>query len=120
MNKYITNLEIPGFKIKKYYFSEMPKFGYIVYKTWFCEFAIATDSMGTQICENGMFFGPMNFVNINEAFVWITNDPKRIEELRKVFRKEWFKKLKYNFTWSHIRHLYWQVIHFFNPNFYLR
>lgn len=114
-----TNLEIPGFSIEKFDFSKLPEFGFINYKALFCKFSIAKDMMGTQICYDGQFFGPFDFKDITEAINWLREDSSRYESAKRVFRKTWFRSLKDKFSFSHATYLYWKVIHFFNPNFYL-
>jgi len=111
--------EIPGFVISKLDVDNLPEYGAITYKTLFCEFAIATDDMGTQICYNGRFFGGFHG-NIDAAILWLSYNKERTAECKRFFRKVWFKSWKYTLSYRHFRHLYWKVRHYFQPNFYLR
>jgi hypothetical protein len=113
------NYNIPGFKIADINLSKMPEFGYITYKSLFCKFSISKDSIGTQICFNGTFFGPYDFKNIDEAVQWMQEDNYRCESAKRIFRKVWLKSWGYTFSDAHIIHLVWKVLHGIFPNFYL-
>jgi hypothetical protein len=114
-----TNIEIPGFKISKIDLNNLPRFGYVSYKRLFCEFSIATDSMGTQIFYNGTFFGPFDFKNIEDAINWVKEDNERLQSLKRVYTKAWFRHFKYLLSWNHTTYLYWKIRHHFDPSFYL-
>jgi len=111
--------EIPGFRIKKQSVEELPKFGYVLYESLFCEFALATDMMGTQFCSNGAFFGPFGFKTMEEAVAWMNADKKRPKEARKFFTKVWWNGWRYTLSNDRFGHLYWEIRHRINPDFYL-
>jgi len=95
-------VELDGLKISKFDFSELPEFGYVEYRTWFCEFSIATDSMGTQICPHGKFFGKFDFKDIMDAVNWL-KDGNNLSEAKKYYRNVWFHSLNIfqGYWWKH-------------------
>lgn len=111
--------DIAGFRTVKKDTDKLPKYGYVKYAGIFCNFSIATDCMGTQICYSGTFFGP-SFPNIDTAVIWMNADPTRQDAARKVFRRAYFKNLQYLVSWRRIRYIYWKIRNYFQPDFYLR
>lgn len=87
---------IPGFKLRKIIYLDK-RTGYLEYSAPFCRLFIIRDMLGTQICNNGVFFGPMDFSSIGDAWSWLSSDKIRYESAKRVFRKVWF------------RHLLWEV-----------
>jgi len=67
-------------------------------------FSIASDSLGTQICSNGQFFGPFDFKNVEEAQAWLEGERGRLDSAKRVYWKVWFRMfpLFRRYFWKHV------------------
>jgi|SRR3972149_10999727 len=107
------NYNIDGLIIKSFSLTNS-RYRYIRYAGYLCEIVIATDDWGTQICYDGMVYGK-SFNNLEEGVEYLREHKK---DAVKFFRKLFLFKLKSKFSWRYLRHLYWKIRHYFNPNFY--
>lgn len=84
----ISDYQIEGMEIKSHCLEkQFPRA--VTYCGDGFEFAIATDSIGTQICYNGRFFGGFGFVDIEQAIEYVRqNRNDAIEWAKSVYRKE--------------------------------
>ena len=94
---------------------ENPKYRSISYIAFLCRISIATDDMGTQICFNGSFFGPMLFKDLEEGVEYLRIHRKGAI---KIFRKVYLGYLRYKFSRRNLKHLYWKFRHHFDSDFY--
>lgn len=107
--------DIKGMRLVEYHLDD-PKFRYVKYKGFLFIISIATDSMGTQICHNGQFFGRMDFPSLEVAVDYLRDN--RINAI-KFFRKVYLHSLNYKFSGRHFDYLLWQIVNYFYPDFYL-